>query len=228
MAFNIAKRYLMFILFVLYVILSVYLVNYFKAHNSYTPLMVSNVEILPPPLPVLIDKAPANLNIDYFKQLNVVRSKIALILNSISALNTTDQVSKFFSKKENFFGGIENISSKARTEFIECSPSSQLQYPQKYHEVVRPGLCLYPCGQHQYKERVSNLTLHFGCTNFTDMRFLEVNKSRPAVALASFPGSGVTWLRYLLEQVSGVFTGSTRCDASLKRVGYFGRRNTYK
>ena len=27
----------------------------------------------------------------------------------------------------------------------------------------------------------------------------------PVVALASFPGSGNTWLRYLLQQVSGIF-----------------------
>ena len=35
-------------------------------------------------------------------------------------------------------------------------------------------------------------------------------------ALASFPGSGNTWLRYLLEQTTGVLTGSIYCDRGLK------------
>lgn len=39
----------------------------------------------------------------------------------------------------------------------------------------------------------------------------------PMVALVSFQGSGNTWLRYLLEQSTGVFTGSIYCDTSLKK-----------
>ena len=39
---------------------------------------------------------------------------------------------------------------------------------------------------------------------------------RPLVALASFPGSGNTWLRYLLEQATGIFTGSLYCDKYLR------------
>jgi hypothetical protein len=41
-------------------------------------------------------------------------------------------------------------------------------------------------------------------------------RSSPLVALASSPGSGNTWLRFLLEQATGVFTGSIYCDHSLK------------
>lgn len=38
----------------------------------------------------------------------------------------------------------------------------------------------------------------------------------PLVALVSFHGSGNTWFRYLLEQSTGVFTGSIYCDEILK------------
>ncbi len=38
----------------------------------------------------------------------------------------------------------------------------------------------------------------------------------PLVALASFHGSGNTWLRYLLEQATGIYTGSIYCDEYLK------------
>ena len=33
-------------------------------------------------------------------------------------------------------------------------------------------------------------------------------KSLPAIALASFPNSGNTWLRSLIEGLTGIFTGS--------------------
>lgn len=40
----------------------------------------------------------------------------------------------------------------------------------------------------------------------------------PLVALVSFHGSGNTWLRYLLEQATGYFSGSIYCDNTLKKV----------
>ena len=38
----------------------------------------------------------------------------------------------------------------------------------------------------------------------------------PVTALASFPGSGNTWARYLIQQVSGYATGAIYNDPSLK------------
>lgn len=52
-------------------------------------------------------------------------------------------------------------------------------------------------------------------------RFL-VTKSRKPVALISFPGSGNTWVRQLLEQASGICTGSAMCDMSLRYSGFTG------
>ncbi|KAF5286574.1 hypothetical protein FQA39_LY16257 [Lamprigera yunnana] len=46
---------------------------------------------------------------------------------------------------------------------------------------------------------------------------------RPAkspVALASFPGSGNTWLRYLLQQATGLYTGSVYKDYGLLKSGF--------
>ena len=48
------------------------------------------------------------------------------------------------------------------------------------------------------------------------LRFL--NRTKPITALVSFPGSGNTWMRYLIEQATGVFTGSVYCDKGLKLV----------
>jgi len=41
-----------------------------------------------------------------------------------------------------------------------------------------------------------------------------------AVALASFPGSGNTWLRYLLQQATGISTGSVYKDYALLKNGF--------
>ncbi|CAH2094052.1 unnamed protein product [Euphydryas editha] len=40
------------------------------------------------------------------------------------------------------------------------------------------------------------------------------------VALVSYPGSGNTWLRYLLQQVTGVVTGSVYMDYGLRMHGF--------
>ena len=42
----------------------------------------------------------------------------------------------------------------------------------------------------------------------------------PKVALASFPGSGNTWLRYLLQQATGILTGSVYKDYALLKNGF--------
>ena len=39
------------------------------------------------------------------------------------------------------------------------------------------------------------------------------------MALASFPGSGNTWARYVIEGATGVFTGSIYNDKGLKSKG---------
>jgi hypothetical protein len=40
------------------------------------------------------------------------------------------------------------------------------------------------------------------------------------VALASFPGSGNTWVRYLLQQATGILTGSVYKDYALLKNGF--------
>ena len=51
--------------------------------------------------------------------------------------------------------------------------------------------------------------------------FMNSTTAQP-IALASFPGSGNTWVRGLLQQVTGFCTGSLYCDASLRRHGFVG------
>ena len=52
-------------------------------------------------------------------------------------------------------------------------------------------------------------------------RFMNATGREP-VALVSFPGSGNTWVRGLLEQVTGYCTGSVYCDLGLATMGFAG------
>ena len=47
-------------------------------------------------------------------------------------------------------------------------------------------------------------------------------RGRRVVALVSLPGSGNTWVRGLLERVTGVCTGSIYCDKTLRAEGFCG------
>lgn len=59
-------------------------------------------------------------------------------------------------------------------------------------------------------------------TNDADSCLFLSPKNRALVALASFPGSGNTWVRGLLQKVTRVCTGATYCDISLRVQGFPG------
>lgn len=59
-----------------------------------------------------------------------------------------------------------------------------------------------------------------GCKNFRTSFALP--GSLPPRGLASFPSSGNTWVRYLIEGATGIFTGSMYDDTSLMRKGLYG------
>lgn len=48
---------------------------------------------------------------------------------------------------------------------------------------------------------------------------LKPTGSMPLIAVASFPGSGNTWVRYLIERASGIYTGSYYDDGDLYNKG---------
>ncbi|KAK9880687.1 hypothetical protein WA026_011923 [Henosepilachna vigintioctopunctata] len=52
----------------------------------------------------------------------------------------------------------------------------------------------------------------------TELKILDPPKG--LVALASFPGSGNTWMRYLLQQSTGILTGSVYKDYGLLKNGF--------
>ena len=49
-----------------------------------------------------------------------------------------------------------------------------------------------------------------------------INSIRAPIALASFPGSGNTWIRGLLQNITGICTGGIYCDPVMRVNGYPG------
>ncbi|XP_042869946.1 uncharacterized protein LOC122251829 [Penaeus japonicus] len=68
-------------------------------------------------------------------------------------------------------------------------------------------------------------SIHRACANYSNS-FRPPN-SLPTRALASFPSSGNTWIRYLIEGATGIFTGSLYDDSSLIRKGMYGEGIIY-
>ena len=54
-----------------------------------------------------------------------------------------------------------------------------------------------------------------------------IPKCREPTALASYPGSGNTWLRYLIEGATGIFTGSRYKDLQIQMYGLWGEIRRY-
>ena len=52
-------------------------------------------------------------------------------------------------------------------------------------------------------------------------RFIDGTGRHP-IALASFPGSGNTWVRGLIQEVTGLCTGAIYCDKMLRKTGFPG------
>ena len=65
------------------------------------------------------------------------------------------------------------------------------------------------------------------CNSFSQMRFLSDGENMHRLyALAGTPGSGSNWVRFILEELTGVYTGSKYCDSNRLFSGYFGESMT--
>lgn len=91
---------------------------------------------------------------------------------------------------------------------------------------------LYPCNLRHCLDRLptEDLALYNKCTNSaakrgpvlsTGCRFINGSRRSP-VALVSFPGSGNTWIRGLLELATDICTGSIYCDRELRAKDFTG------
>lgn len=211
------KGFIFMLLFIIYLVTAAFLVDLYQSRNSATPLLVDNFEIRVPTVLPLLRGLPDDMAKEYLGELDVVLGAVSRILGPLTAyLNGSwpiPEVCNLFQNGTEWIKSFPQLSSSGVLQFLQCSSvnftlnnSTKSMYP--HHGI--------------YQEYYTNITLHYHCVKFQEMRFLEQNASRVHVALSSFPGSGTTWLRYLIEQSTGLFTGSVECDMSLKHVGHMG------
>ncbi|XP_002741011.2 sialate:O-sulfotransferase 2-like [Saccoglossus kowalevskii] len=101
-----------------------------------------------------------------------------------------------------------------------------------YQNPANHSRCNIPCSgfQGHYCGGSNHASLYL--TNFEDPRCqnasFKKDGSMPLVALASFPGSGNTWVRHLIERSSGIYTGSFYTDGELYKKGFKGEKENWK
>ncbi|XP_077980652.1 sialate:O-sulfotransferase 1-like [Glandiceps talaboti] len=80
---------------------------------------------------------------------------------------------------------------------------------------------------HRWDERLIELRGRESKNSNCSVRFAPRN-NHPYTALASFPGSGNTWLRHLLEISTGIYTSSPYYDGTLYDGGFLGEGLDHK
>ena len=95
------------------------------------------------------------------------------------------------------FGVSNLLSRKAQEEFLTCTGMELLKNTSPNSSVQVPPSC-----QHCKKMSFKN--------------------SGPTVALVSYPGSGNSWVRQLLESATGIYTGAVYCDPAYVNAGMIG------
>ena len=73
----------------------------------------------------------------------------------------------------------------------------------------------------QLKAKQLNRSLKQG-KDFHHCKNMSFKSSGPSVALVSYPGSGNSWVRQLLESATGIYTGAKYCDMAYVRTGMIG------
>ena len=76
------------------------------------------------------------------------------------------------------------------------------------------------------KEKVWLETIHYPWPQSEECKHLHTQfgppGSIPKLGLASYPCSGNTWTRYLIEGLTGYYTGSIYNDLGIKESGMYG------
>jgi len=115
---------------------------------------------------------------------------------------------------------------KKRGQLVENEDGSQtiVSYPKT--PVKFPNNLKKNLDDWSLKERIWLNITHFPWPTDEDCKHYSVQFAKPGIipiiGLASYPSSGNTWLRYLIEGVTGYYTGSMYNDISIRKKGYYG------
>ena len=132
-----------------------------------------------------------------------------------------------FSEGNSLHAVLLNVTDKRTCpgwpEFVETVLTKTRQFYLSYRGYS--GYCIPKLRKAFCTGLLNNVTVvSRACHSVGEMRFLTDAEAarRGTYYLASYPGSGNTWFRLLLEETTGVYTGSSYCDVLLLRSGHYG------
>ena len=97
--------------------------------------------------------------------------------------------------------GVSNLTlQKSQMKFLSCGGKPMLK---------------------QLKGKKLNSSVHIP-SSFHHCKNMSFKSSGPSVALVSYPGSGNSWVRQLLESATGIYTGAVYCDTAYVGAGMIG------
>ena len=97
--------------------------------------------------------------------------------------------------------GVSNLTlQKSQMKFLSCGGKPLLK---------------------QLKDKQLNSSVHIP-SSFHHCKNMSFKSSGPSVALVSYPGSGNSWVRQLLESATGIYTGAVYCDTAYVTAGMIG------
>ena len=138
-----------------------------------------------------------------YRQTVVTQTQRKLYQDQAQKMNTLDLIPKFRSQKETFF---KRPPTNPKRQLLDDIIHSE--------DLMGDDL-------HRFEHCDSSMRESEATPSRDNCHFLNRNE-REAVALVSFPGSGNTWVRGLLEELTGVCTGAVYCDISLRAEGFSG------
>ena len=72
------------------------------------------------------------------------------------------------------------------------------------------------------RKNQQSVTLETKCIKIQLFKISKTFDDFEVLGLASYPSSGNTWLRYLIEGITGFYTGSMYNDIMLRKKGFYG------
>ena len=138
--------------------------------------------------------------------------------SSIVTSNPVQQLVDFVDNKSMYKSCVKNLSS-SQTEYV----LDQMGISNLTLQSSRVGFLL--CGRKsllkQLKGKQLNSSLNMSSTSH-HCKNMSFKSSGPSIALASYPGSGNSWVRQLLESATGIYTGAEYCDPAYVAAGMIG------
>jgi len=140
----------------------------------------------------LPSSAGVNVNINNLLKNTDVKELIELPFTQTLSASQIDEIINIFGLPS------LNYSIDLKRQFLDCSGIELLRQSVK-------------------KEGILHIPKHFQtCKNMT------FQKTGDSVALLSWPGSGNSWVRQLLETTTGIYTGAFYCDPNYIHAGMLG------